>query len=140
MGRITVNPNAEANAAFDIVKPGVYQMRIQGSETFAAVQEFTAKSGNQCIKVRLVYADPTACYKEDGNLARTLGSIIDSSIVIAPAEKQGKLRSVVESAGLSWTDFDTEDLASRELSVKIGVELDQNGEKRNFIQRYLKAA
>lgn len=137
MAKITVNPQAEASASFDIARPGVYRMRVEGSANFPAVQEFVSEKGNTCIKVRSVYADPTAVLKENGDPAKLPGSIIDSSLVIAPADKQGKLRSFVEACGLSWSDFDTDNLVGLEFEAMIGVE-EYKGEKKNVIKRYLK--
>jgi len=51
MARLTANPNAEASAAFDVVKPGVYNMRVK------EITEFTAQSGSTCWRARLEYAD-----------------------------------------------------------------------------------
>ncbi len=138
MPKITVNPEAEASASFDVAKPGIYRLRIEGSQNFPAVQEFTAKSGNECLKIRLVYADPTAVMKENGEPAKLLGAIIDNSLVISPKEKQGKLRGFVEACGLAWTDFDTDNLAGLELVAKVGID-EYQGEKKNVVERYLKS-
>lgn len=141
MARITANPQADVDAGFDIAQPGVYPMRIEGSPNMPAVSEFDSKKtpGNKGIKIRLVFADPTAVMKEDGTPAKHLGSIIDNSVLTSPAEKQGKLRSLVEAAGLPWTDFDTEDLVGKEVMVKVEVEI-YNGDKKNTARRYVKRA
>ena len=139
MARITVNPQAEANAAFDIAAPGSYRMRIEGSPNFPGVSEFDSKStpGNKGLKIRLVFADPTAVTTLKGTPAKNLGSVIDQSVVTYPAEKQGKLRSLVEACGLAWEDFDTDQLVGKELQANIGIE-EYNGETKNVVKRYLK--
>lgn len=139
MPRITVNPNADADAGFDVAAPGVYALRIEGSKSMAAVSEFDSKTtaGNKGLKVRLVFADPSSVTTIQGTPARNVGSIIDNSILIAPAEKQGKLRSLVEACGLVWGDFDTEQLVGQEVQAKVDVEVYQ-GEQKNVVRRYIK--
>jgi len=139
MARITVNPNADADAGFDVAQPGVYRLRIEGSANFPAVTEFDSKKtpGNRGLKIRYVFADPTIVTTTEGKTAKNLGSIIDQSCLIYPADKQGKLRSLVESANLTWADFDTDDLDGKEVQAKVGVE-EYNGVIRNKIERYLK--
>lgn len=139
MARITVNPNADADAGFDIAAPGVYALRIEASKNFPAVQEFDSKStpGNRGLKIRFVFADPSAVTTIKGETAKNLGSIIDQSCLIYPTEKQGKLRSLVESAGLTWGDFDTDDLEGREVLAKVDID-NYKGEDKNIVVRYLK--
>jgi len=137
MPHITVNPQAEADAGFEIAQPGVYRMRIEGATNFPAVQEFTSAKGNTCLKVRMVFADPTSVTTDKNTVAKNLGSIVDSGLVVAPAEKQGKLRSLVEACSLPWADFDTDQLVGKELQAKVAIE-EYNGTKRNNITRYLK--
>lgn len=139
MARITVNPQADADAGFEVAAPGVYPMRIEGSANFPAVAEFDSKKtpGNRGLKIRLVFADPTAIQTTEGKQARNLGSVIDQSVLIAPSDKQGKLRSLVEAVGLAWADFDTDDLAGKEVKAKVGID-EYNGVVRNKIERYIK--
>jgi hypothetical protein len=135
---IVPNPAAEVDAGFDLAKPGNYKLRIEGSANFQAVSEFTSKSGNQCIKIRLVFADPTGVYTLKNEPAKNLGSIIDASLVISPADKQGKLRSLVESAGLVWANFtNTDMLVGCEVNATVAIE-DYNGAQKNVVKRYLK--
>lgn len=139
MARIVTNPAAEVDAGFDVGAPGVYPMRIEGSKNMQAVTEFDSKTtqGNKGIKVRLVFADPTGVNTIKGEPAKNLGSIIDNSILIAPPEKQGKLRSLVEACSLPWSDFDTDQLVGQTVLVKVEVE-EYKGEQRNVARRYLK--
>lgn len=137
MSLIKVNPNVEADAGFDIVKPGVYQMRIEAGKNFPAVQEFTAQSGNTCLKVRLSFVPGQILTNLRGDEAKNAGAIFDSSLVTSPPEKQAKLRSLVEACGLPWGDFDFNELIGRELSVSLKVE-EYKGNPNNSVDRYLK--
>ncbi len=140
MALINVDPNAEASASFDIARPGIYRLRIEGSENMPAATRLDSKKtpGNVCLRIRAVFADPTSVYKVNGDPAKLLGSIIDNSLLIEPKERQGKLRSMVEAVGLEWTNFDSDDLNGREFNAKVDVE-EYNGEQKNVIRRYLKA-
>ncbi len=136
----TPNPNAEASASFDVVKPGIYKMRIEGSENFPAISEFTSKEGNPCLKARFVFADRGSLSKLDGSPANNPGAVIDAGLSLLP-EKQGKLRSLVEACGLSWGSFsgNTDELLGKELDVKIKTDT-YEGEIKNSIARYMAAA
>lgn len=129
MPRLTANPNAEANLAFDVVKPGTYRMRVK------EIVEFTAQSGNTCWRARLEYAEPVD--RIDGQPAQNPGTVLDNSLVAAPADKQGKLRSFVEACGIGWSDLDSDQLVGCELVAKIDIE-EYNGEQRNTVRRYMK--
>lgn len=139
MARITTNPQADADTEFDVAAPGVHLLRIEGSANFQAVSEFDSKStpGNKGLKIRFVFADPTAVTTTEGQVAKNLGSIIDQSCIYFPEDKQGKLRSLVEAAGMAWADFDSQDLVGREVLCKVGLDT-YNGTTRNKIERYIK--
>lgn len=127
----TANPNAEASASFDVVKPGLYAMRVD------AIEEVVSKAGNDCWKVRLVFDNPAACDKLDGSgAANNPGSIFDY-LTTSPADKQGKLRSFVEAMGKPWNSYETHDFLGLTGDVKIGIE-EYNGEQKNVVKRYVK--
>lgn len=132
MPQFNPNPNAEASSAFEVVKPGVYAMRVKD------VTAFTAKSGNECLKAELEYVDPSGCVKMDGATASNPGHIFDNGLVTAPADKQGKLRAFVEACGKKWGDItDTDQLIGCELKVNIGIE-EYEGVQKNIAKRYVK--
>ena len=132
MATFTPNPAAEASSAFEVIKPGVYDMRVKD------ITEFQAKSGNQCLKVQLEFADPSSLVKLDGMPATNAGNVFDNGLVTSPAEKQGKLRSFVEAFGLSWGDVsDTDELIGKELKVNVGIE-EYEGVQKNVAKRYMK--
>jgi hypothetical protein len=132
MPTFTPNPNAEASSAFEVIKPGVYSMRVK------AITEFQAKSGNTCLKVQLEFADPTSLTRLDGTPANNPGNVFDNGLVTAPADKQGKLRNFVEACGKSWGDInDTDELIGSELQVNIGLE-EYEGVQKNVAKRYMK--
>lgn len=134
----TPDPSAEVNSGFDVVKPGVYRMRIQGSERMPAIQTFTSSKGNKCAKVRLTYVDPSACVKLDDTPAKNPGSLIDSSLVMEPREKQGKLRGLVEACGKDWNSMSSlRDLEGCEVNVQVGTRT-YEGNLSNEIKRYVK--
>jgi hypothetical protein len=132
MATFTPNPAAEASSAFEVIKPGVYDMRVKD------ITEFQAKSGNQCLKVQLEFCDPSSLVKLDGMPAQNPGNVFDNGLVTSPAEKQGKLRSFVEACGMSWGEVsDTDVLIGKELKVNVGIE-EYEGVQKNVAKRYMK--
>ena len=125
------NPEAEASASFDTVKPGTYAMRIKD------VTEFVAKSGNTCWRVQSEYIDPSNLEKLDGGMAANPGTLLDSGFVVSDPSKQGKLRSLWEACALDWADAgDSDLLVGAELDIKVGLE-EYQGETKNVAKRYL---
>ena len=45
---------------------------------------------------------------------------------------------MIEAAGLSWADFDTEELEGKELTVRVGLR-EFEGKPRNEVSGYIKA-
>jgi len=130
----TPNPAAEANAAFDVVQPGTYKMRV------ITISSFTSKSGNECFKVELEYVDPSELLKLDGTPASNAGHIFDSGLVHSPADKQGRLRNFVEACGRTWGELtDEQELLQSEVEVKIKLD-EYQGEQSNKVGRYLAPA
>ena len=127
------NPNAEVSSDFDIVEAGVYRMRV------VSAKDFVSKSGNTCAKIELEYVDPTGCITISGKPAVNPGHIFDNGVVLAPAEKQGKLRNLVEACGKVWgTVSEVEDLVGSELSVRVKIS-EWEGKQRNEVARYMPA-
>lgn len=138
MARLNANPNAEANVDFPVIKPGTYRMRIKEIITENNGEPLISAKGNQYWKIQLEYSDPTSLSKEDGSPVNgPAGSVFDNSIVVSPAEKQGKARGFVEALGAAWADLDSEDLIGLEADCRVGIE-EYQGVKKNVVQRYLK--
>lgn len=140
MARLNVNPNAEASVAFDTIKPGIYRMRVK--EVLTVDQNgnaFVSASGNTCWRVRFEFADPGQVLNLSEAVAQNPGTLMDAGLVIDPAEKQGKLRGLVEALGMIWQDLDSDDMIGRECDVKVGLG-EYKGEKRNEIKGYLKVS
>jgi hypothetical protein len=131
MAKLNANPEVEANVTFDVIKPGEYTMRVE------EITEFVSQnSGNTCWKTKLSFAAGQDFVKLDGTPAKNVGVIFDNSLVVAPADKQGKLRSFVEALGRNWEDMESEELIGLECIVKVGLE-EYKGEQKNVAKRYL---
>jgi hypothetical protein len=137
MALFTPNPSAEANAAFDVVRPGVYRMRVKEiRDTKDDGSLFISEKGNKYYKSILEYVDPSALLKEDGTPVKNAGNLFDI-LVYEPAEHQGRLRNFVEACGKAWGEVsDTDDLIGCEVDVKVKVDT-YEGEKSNKVARYL---
>lgn len=138
MAKFSPNPAAEAKAAFDVVQPGTYRMRVKEvTDKKPDGSILQSGKGNKYFKVTLEYVDPTSLLREDGQPAKSVGNIFDNGLVYEPAEAQGRLRNFVESCGKSWdTINDTDELVGCEVDVKIKTDT-YEGEKSNKVGRYL---
>jgi len=125
--RINVNPET-TSGGFDYVEAGRQKVRVVSVE-----QKVGKTSGNPYLNVRLELADPNAVGVKGGKV----GNIF--AICTLDADKQWKLRELIEACGQDWGDFDTEAIIGLELDAQIGVELDQNEEPRNCIKKFIKA-
>ena len=135
------NPEAEAKAAFDVVQPGTYRMRVKEiTDKKPDGSVLQSEKGNKYFKVQLEYVDPSGLTKIDGSPAKNPGGVFDNGLVYEPKESQGRLRNFVEACGVSWADAgDEQILVGKEVDVKIKVD-EYQGEKTNKVGRYLPIA
>jgi len=132
MPELTPNPAAEANASFDVVKPGTYRMRV------AEITEFVSKAGNQCLKAKLEYVDPSSLVKLDDTPATTPGNLFDNGLIARSDDpkSQGRTRNFVEACGEVWENMtNTDVLLDKEVDVKVVLDTYQ-GEQSNKVSRY----
>ena len=101
------------------------------------ISDFQSASGNQCLKVRLAFVDPSGLTKLNGEPANNPGNVFDNGLVTSPADKQGRLRNFVEACGKTWGEVsDTDALLGAEIDVKLKLD-EYNGEQSNKVARYL---
>ena len=140
-GTFTPNPSAEANVAFDVVKPGVYRMRVKEiTNTKADGSLLVSGKGNKYFKVKLEYTDPTSLLKMDESPVTNPGIVFDNGLVYEPKEAQGRLRNFVEGCGVSWIEAgDADVLVGKEVDVKIGLKktTEQYPDEGNEVKRYI---
>ena len=134
--RINVNSEVQSASGFPLWAPGKYGLRVKELEST------TASTGKAQLKVRL---EPVAeVLGEEGGPLSTPGTLVDYITVDPIQSKSGGmfsfLRAFVESAGLSWADFDTDELIGREVTAVVAIEPDNKGTNRNRVKRYVKAA
>jgi hypothetical protein len=132
MARLQANPAAEASMAFDVIQPGTYRLRVKSIEE----KDSKATPGNRYWSVGFEYCDPSSLVKLSGQPATAVGGIFDNSLVVSPADKQGKVKGFVLACGSTWGDLDSEDLIGKECEAKIGLE-EYQGEQKNTIKRYI---
>lgn len=135
MPRITVNPDVESAGGFPVWAAATYRLRVD------EVKEKTSGSGKAMLNVKLVPVD--VVNDDKGNPISSPGSLYDNIMVEPVKGKSGGtfsfLRPFVESCGLVWGDFDTDQLQGRECTAKVVIG-EYNGNERNEVARYLKAA
>ena len=131
MALMKVNMQAEVSVGFPTFKAGTYRMRIVKAE-----DRNPAKND---IKVTMAYTDPSQLITIDekpfmGSLDAA-GSLFD--YLQLAEDKQWKLRTITEAAGLPWGDFDPcVDLVGKEVDVKVILE-EYQGEQKNKVGRYV---
>lgn len=125
---IKANSEAEASVGFETIKPGTYRVRVK---------EVTDRNPEKNdLRVVLELVDMSNLLNPAGEaLKGRPGSLFD--YIMLDADKQWKLRSITEAAGLPWNDYDpVVDLPGRELDVVVKVE-EYNGELKNKVGRYV---
>ena len=127
--RIVVNPDAEVSA-FAPVRPGTYRMRISEVED--------RRPEKEDLHIILVHTMPAnELTGIDGEPLKGQASSVHDYLQLAP-DKQWKLRSVVEAAGMEWGDFMPSDLKDKEVELAVTTET-YNDQLRNRAGRYVKA-
>ena len=139
MARIVVNPDVQAASGdFPLWADGKYHLRID------EIQEETSAKGQPMLRVSLVPTDSVT--DEEGNTLPNPGRLFDRVMVEPVTTKKGQaisfLRVIVEAAGLSWQDFDTDELQGREVVARVGrstyTTKDGQSRTRNEIVGYVK--
>lgn len=130
MGAFNANPQAEVSAGFEAVKAGTYRMRVKECKD-------RSSEGKQDYEVKLEHTLPKEeLVGVEGSPLKGMPSTVYDYLMTAP-DKQWKLRSITEAAGLPWQDYDpVTELIGRELDVVVKVE-PYNGENRNKVARYV---
>ena len=129
MALIKANPEAEISTGFEEVRPGTYRMRID------TVEDRNPQKND--LKIRLVHTTPATelCGLTGEPLKGQPSSLFD--YIMLASDKQWKLRTLTEAAGLPWTDYDPiADLPGKEVDVVIKLE-PYEGEQRNKVARYV---
>ena len=133
MPRITVDPTVESATGFPVWAAGRYTLRI------AEVEQATSKSGKPMLSLTLEAVGEVL--DKNGSALGNAGKIWDRVMVDPITGKNGNqvsfLRPLIEAAGLTWGDFDTDDLVGKEVQAQVAIE-EYQGQERNGIGRYIK--
>ena len=109
--KITVNPNQEASGEFGYAEAGEYQLRVCKVE-----QMQKAGSEFPYLKATIEFADPNTPAVEAG---KKVGSIFEN-LTLKP-DAQFRLRDFCEALGLTWGDFDTDEVVGMEFRAKVKI-------------------
>lgn len=126
--RIAVNPEAQVSN-FEPVEAGVYRMK------FTKVEQKT-KEGGQHPYLEWILEHVGQDVK--GILGGNAGRVYD--VTTLKPDAQFALRALVEAVGLSWQDFDTEEVIGREVDAVLSLGVSPNGKKRNEVEKYVRVA
>lgn len=112
--RVTVNPSAEPSGDFGYVAPGDYMLRV-------VKVELQRKSGGEhpYLKWTLELADPSiqCVNNEPGKAPKKPGQIFENTTLKPDA--QFRLRDLSDALGLTWGDFDTDNVVGMTLKAKL---------------------
>lgn len=128
MPRINVNPNATVSN-FEPVAAGTYRMK------FIAVEQKMKQGGEHPY---LEWQLEQVAQDVKGIHGGSAGRVYD--VTTLKPDAQFALRGLVEAVGLSWQDFDTEDVIGREVDVVLSLGTNQSGKPRNEVEKYIRAA
>lgn len=122
--KINVNPETQASADFGYAPEGEYRLRVIAC---------THKEGKNYpyLEWKFEFADPNV----KPVVAETkLGAIFENTTL--KEESQFGIRNVTDALGLSWGDFDTDEVKGMELTAKVGIE-EYNGKMKNVVAKFI---
>lgn len=127
--KIIVNPNQEASGEFGYAEAGEYQLRVIKIEQ-------CQKSGSPYpyLKAELEFVDSEVKAVEAG---KKVGHLFEN-LTLKP-DAQFRLRDFSEALGLSWGDFDTDEVIGLEFSAKVKIRNYQDA-LSNEIGKYIPAS
>ena len=127
-----MNPDAQASGEFSYAAPGEYSLRCVGAEV-------KKKSGGEhsYVEWKFEFADPNTPSvekKADGANIK-VGQIYE--ITSLKPDAQFRLRDCCEALGLTWGDFDTNEVKGQSCRAQVGIETYQ-GKIKNVVDRFCK--
>jgi hypothetical protein len=133
MPRIQVQPDVQsATGLRPVWKPDTYRLRIK------EVESTTSSNGKPMLRLVLETLDEIVD-ENDQNIG--VQEVWDFIMVDPqPGARGGQisfLRPLVESAGLDWQDFDTEELEGKEVTARTNVG-EYKGNKQTNVAAYIK--
>jgi hypothetical protein len=123
--RINVDPDT-SSSGFGYAAAGKYRLRI------IKVEQATAKF--PYLKWTFEFADPNV--KPEGGEAKKVGSIFENTTLKKGENSQFRLKQLCDSIGVTWGDFDTDDLIGREFEAEVDLK-DYQGTISNEVKKYI---
>lgn len=121
--KITVDPNTEASG-FDYVDSGLYHLRV--------IDCTPKKKEHPYLQWRYEIADPNVKGVKGGKP----GNIFEITTLKSGDNAQFKLRQVCDALGLTWGDFDTEDVKGMEFDAYLKAK-EYQGVLSNEVDKYV---
>lgn len=126
--KITVDPSTEAGG-FGYANSGRYNLRV------AKVEQ--KQKDHPYLKWTFDFVDPNV-QSVDVNFKK-VGSIFENTTLKKGDNAQFRLRQLCDSLGVTWGDFDTDELIGREFEAEVGVK-EYNGTMSNEVKKYVPVA
>ena len=125
--RINVDPNTDVSG-FGYANAGRYTLRITKSEQMQGPKA-------PYIKWTLEFADPNV---QSSTGKGKVGNIFENTTLSKENNGQFRLRQLCEACGITWGDFDTDDMIGREFDAEVDVK-EYNGTLSNEVKKYVPA-
>lgn len=130
--RISVNPEAQPLGDFGYAAPGRYTMRVVSCER-------KQKAGGDWpyLEWMFEFADPNVqcADNQPGAPKKKAGSVFE--VTTLKPDAQGFLRAVCDALGLTWGDFDTEEVRGIEFQAEVKTS-EYNGKLKNEVAKFIK--
>lgn len=121
--KITVNPDAQASGNYGYAAAGDYVLRVVKCEQKTATYPY--------LNWSFEFADKSVQAVEAG---KQLGSIFE--ITTLKPEAQFRLRDLCEALGLTWGDFDTDEVIGLEGTAHVKID-EYEGKLKNVIDSWV---
>lgn len=123
--KINVDINTDASG-FGYAEAGKYRLRIT---------KVTSEQGPKAPYLKWVFefADPNLKPAVEGS---KVGNIFENTTLKAGDNAQFRLRQLCDSVGVTWGDFDTDELIGREFNAEVGIK-EYNGTLSNEVKKYI---
>lgn len=128
--RINVDPDVDISG-LGYAPAGRYTLRITKAEQLVGPKA-------PYIKWILEFADPNVSSqdkKPDGT-SKKVGHIFENTTLKKGDNAQFRLRQLCEAVGISWADFDTDDMIGQEFEAEVDIK-EYDGHMSNEVKKYI---
>lgn len=128
--KITVDPSTDAGG-FGYAEAGKYSLRIKKVE-----QIQKPGSAYPYLKWEIEFSDPNVQSVPINGKAMKVGNIFENTTLNPSNNGQFRLRQLCEALGVTWGDFDTDDVIGAEFDAQVGIK-EYEGNFSNEVKKFI---